>query len=56
MNIRRQIKRRSLPTDTKIGWRNKKRVIRITFEEAILAEKLGISLEAYAQQLLKENA
>ena len=55
MKVKRHVKRRTLPTDTTIGWRNKRPVVRITFAEAILAEKMGISIEAYAQQLLKEK-
>lgn len=52
MKVKKQIKKKSLPTDTTIGWKHKRPVVRMTVAQLAMAEMLGIPPKVYAQELL----
>lgn len=60
MKIKSRMKSKARPNLTIVGWENgtrinRTRVLRMSLAEAVMCDRLGVSLESYARELLKER-
>jgi hypothetical protein len=53
MKIRSRIRRNTQPSDHTIGWKKGKPVVRITTVNVELCNRMGVSVENFALELLK---
>jgi hypothetical protein len=55
MKTRLRIRRNTQPGDHTIGWKNGKPVVRITTSHVELCKRMGIPVETFVRELLREK-